>query len=113
LSIEVTDDLVSRIAVLARLELSEDEARAMKEHFRKVLSYVAELQELDTRGVDPSLFALEASNVDREDVVRSGLSNAQALSAAPASEPPFFVVPRIVGGGEEAPAGGGAVAPPA
>jgi len=97
MSIEVTDALVARVAILSRLELTAQEAHEMHGHIRKVLQYVEAIEELDLDSVDPSLFALEASNVDREDEVAASLTNVQALSAAPASEPPFFVVPRIVG----------------
>ncbi len=105
MSIEVTDSLVSRIAVLARLKLSAEESAELKNHFEKVLGYVESLEELDLSSVDPSLFSLEASNVHREDEVAESLSNEAARQAAPASEPPFFLVPRIVGGAEEAEGG--------
>ncbi len=98
MSIEVTDALVAKVAILSRLELTDEEAREMKEHFQKVLQFVEDLQELDLSEVDPSLFSIEASNVDREDEVKTSFTNAEALSAAPASEPPYFLVPRIVGG---------------
>ena len=111
MSIEVTDELVARVATLSRLQLSDEEARGVKEHFEKVLQFVDDLQQLDLEGVDPSLFSLEASNVDRADEIKPSLSNADALRAAPRSDPPYFVVPRIVGepvGGEDDEADDGA-----
>lgn len=96
MSIEVTDELVGKIAVLSRLNLTPEEIAGLKEHFEKVLEYVGELQELDTDGVDPSLFTTETSNVLRPDEGAPSLDNETALRPAPESEPPYFLVPRIV-----------------
>jgi aspartyl-tRNA(Asn)/glutamyl-tRNA(Gln) amidotransferase subunit C len=96
--IEVTDELVAHIAQLARIALSPEGASEMKEHFEKVLGFIEELQQLDTSGVDPSLFSLEASNVFRDDEPGDSLPQGVVLALAPASQPPYFVVPRIVEG---------------
>ena len=40
MSIEVTDELVEKIAVLSRLDLTREELDGFKEHFEKVLEYV-------------------------------------------------------------------------
>ena len=100
MSIEVTDELVEKIAVLSRLDLSREEIDGFKEHFEKVLEYVGELQELETDGVDLSLFTSEASNVLRPDEGAPSLPNEVALRPAPDSEPPYFLVPRIIGDAE-------------
>ncbi len=100
--IEVTDDLVSYVALLSRLDLSDEEARGMSEHFRKVLGYVEDLQELDLERVDPSLFSLDASDVLRDDEPADSLPNEAAMDIAPSTEPPYFLLPRIVDAGGEA-----------
>jgi aspartyl-tRNA(Asn)/glutamyl-tRNA(Gln) amidotransferase subunit C len=108
MSIEVTDELVHHIARLARLSLSEEEAERMKDHFRKVLAYVEELQDLDTSGVDASPSGLEAWEKLREDRATPSLSLDAVLAVAAAAEKPYFLVPRIVAAleGPEAGAGG-------
>lgn len=104
MKIEVTDEMVDRVATLASLSLADEERGELKEHFRKVLAYIAELQELDTDLVDPSHLAVERTNVYRPDQVRPGLSGEEALANAPASSGPHFQVPRIIadGGGGSA-----------
>ena len=94
---EVTDDLVMRVARLSRLGISPREVAELKDHFRKILAYVAAFQTLDTKDVDPSFFALDASNVYRADEVKPCLRAEDVLRSAPRTHPPFFVVPRIVG----------------
>jgi aspartyl-tRNA(Asn)/glutamyl-tRNA(Gln) amidotransferase subunit C len=106
--IEVTDQLVHHVARLSRLAISEDEAAALGDHFRKILAYVAEFQALDTSDVDPSHFALEAENVYRQDEPGPSLPVGDVLRNAPQANPPYFVVPRIVGDpAAQEPEGGG------
>lgn len=107
MSIEVTDELVDRIARLSRLALSPEEIREIKAHFEKVLQFVRELEELDLDSVDPSLFSLDASNIHREDEIRPSFRDGEALANAPGKKLPYFLVPRIV---EDAP-GAGEVTP--
>jgi len=106
MSIDVTDDLVAKIATLSRLSLSPEEAAEVKNHFRKILLYVEELQQLDLQGVDPSLFSLDASNVQRDDEPKASLPLADVLANAPEAKSPFFVVPRIVAEASDAGSGG-------
>lgn len=100
--IEVTDALIEGVARLSRLAISGEEAASLCEHFQKILSYVAELQTLDTGDVDPSHFAFDAVNVYREDVSRPSLPVVEALKNAPEQRHPYFAVPRIVGDEEGA-----------
>lgn len=101
MSFEVTDDLIAYVSRLARLSLTEAERRELATHFRKVIDFVEELQRLDLEDVDPSIFSLGASNVDREDEVLPSLSSEDALRNAPEKQQTFFVVPRILGGGAD------------
>ena len=102
MNIDVSDDLVRRVAILSRLELSDAEASEMQQHFRKVLGFVESLDDLDLDAVDPSLFSLDASDVVRDDEPLESLPTERAMELAPASEPPFFLLPRIVAGGGDA-----------
>ena len=87
---------VERIAGLARLRLSEAEAEAMTRHLTGILDYVRELAELDLRGVEPSVFAVQGQAPLRADEARGGLSQRVALASAPESCDGFFVVPPVI-----------------
>jgi aspartyl-tRNA(Asn)/glutamyl-tRNA(Gln) amidotransferase subunit C len=95
--IEVTDDLVRRVAALSRIAISPEETREIKKHFEKVLAFVSSFEELDLKGIDPTTFSVEASNVYREDAPAPSLSVEDALRNAPRRKDSYFVVPRIVG----------------
>jgi aspartyl-tRNA(Asn)/glutamyl-tRNA(Gln) amidotransferase subunit C len=89
---------VRRIAALARLELTAEEEQVFGEQLSAILSYVAQLEELDVSGVEPMTHALahgEATAL-REDVVERSLGPDAALANAPQREGTCFKVPRIL-----------------
>ncbi len=94
---QITDELIAEIARLARLAPSAEELAALRTHFEKVLAFVESLESLETSGVDPSHFAREAFNRQRDDDVRESLPIGDVLRNAPAARSPFFAVPRILG----------------
>ncbi len=55
---KLTLEQVKHLADLARLELSEDEAKTMTGQFAAILEYVESIQKVDTQGVEP--FAMPA-----------------------------------------------------
>ena len=94
MAITISD--VEHVALLSRLELSEEEKKKYSEELSKILSHVEQLQELDVAGVAPTAHPLPMKNVFREDVVRPSLSNEEALANAPQKEDGCFKVPQIV-----------------
>ena len=102
MSIRIDEKLVAHVARLSRLSLTEAELAEMHGHFEKVLRYVQILVSVDTTDVDPSVFALETSNVQAEDIPRESLSVDAALANAPSSRDGFFVVPRIIAEADDA-----------
>lgn len=88
---------VRRVAVLARLQLSDEEVAGFATQLGDVLSYVELLQELDTTGVEPMVHAIELTNVLREDTPRPSLPVEQAMQNAPQSDGATFLVPPILG----------------
>jgi aspartyl-tRNA(Asn)/glutamyl-tRNA(Gln) amidotransferase subunit C len=97
----VSTDMVRHVAMLSRLELSEEEVRHFETDLNNILSYVEKLGELDTSDVPPTSHSLPLSNVFREDEVRPSLSNEEALANAPEHEDGCFRVPMVIqeGGG--------------
>jgi aspartyl-tRNA(Asn)/glutamyl-tRNA(Gln) amidotransferase subunit C len=90
---------VQRIALLARLELSDEETALFVRQLTEVLEYAAQLQTLDTAGVPPTSQVLSGEAADRDDVSMPSLSNTEALANAPDPSPVtgLFRVPRVIG----------------
>ncbi len=84
------------IAALARLEISQDQARVLAVQMDDILGYMDKLNELDTTSVEPMYTPVEHVSVLRADEVRSELSREEILRNAPENNGEYFVVPRIV-----------------
>ncbi|HVB99146.1 MAG TPA: Asp-tRNA(Asn)/Glu-tRNA(Gln) amidotransferase subunit GatC, partial [Candidatus Dormibacteraeota bacterium] len=81
------------------LELTESEIETYRRQLDQILTYVENLDRLDTSGVDP-LAQVVASGTGaaiwREDEVRPAGVTGDALAAAPDARPPFFRVPKVI-----------------
>ena len=93
---KISQEDVVKVAKLARLMISNQEAEALKEQLNTILEYVAKLEELNTSGVEPTFHLLEHRNVVRSDEVKPSLSQEEALQNAPISDSGHFVVPKII-----------------
>ena len=91
----ITKETVRHIAKLARLKLSAQEEDIYTEQLGKILDYVAELQSVDTTGVQSAAHILPVNNIMRDDHVSSRQSQDMILKGAPDVENNFFRVPKI------------------
>jgi aspartyl-tRNA(Asn)/glutamyl-tRNA(Gln) amidotransferase subunit C len=93
---QVTDELVDKIAHLARLSFDEREKPEIREDLQKMIGFVEKLREIDTRNVQPLVHMSREVNVFREDLLTDSLTTREALSNAPGSNGPFFTVPKVI-----------------
>jgi len=92
-----TSDLdVAYVAKLARINLSEAEAKVFQKQLDDVLEYVEKLRRADITDVEPAAHALPIFNVFREDAPRDWFTAEQALSNAPRKANGLFIVPKVV-----------------
>ena len=101
MTVKVTLEDVKRVAELAHLKLTPDESASMEQDLNSILSYVAQLEELDTDSVAPlaeinELAGAGAPGVLREDVVRPSLDRAVVMTEAPETDLVFFKVPKVI-----------------
>ncbi|MBI5562997.1 MAG: Asp-tRNA(Asn)/Glu-tRNA(Gln) amidotransferase subunit GatC [Deltaproteobacteria bacterium] len=87
---------VSRVAELARLALTDEEAEQYTGQLTRILGYVEKLSELDTAGVEPAGAALNAQRALREDKTHDPVSNEEAVRNAPSVERGCFKVPQVI-----------------
>ena len=96
----ITRAEVERIAGLARLSLSDEEAERMTSDLDTILDYVAQLQALDTSDVEPTSHVIPLATPLRDDRVEAGLTPEQAVAGAPRAAGTAFVVPKVIEGDE-------------
>ena len=88
---------VAKVALLARLALSETEVARMAGELSKIVGFVSMLGEVDTADVAPLAHPLDTQNVFRDDVPKPSLTTAEALQAAPRHDGECFLVPAVLG----------------
>ena len=93
---KISSSDVRKVAQLARLELPEDQIETYTEQIEEILSYVDQLQEIDTENIPPTTRAVEVVNAMREDIVKVNCSREDLLNQAPSREGDFFRVPKIL-----------------
>ncbi len=91
---KITEELVSRTARLARLDLPEGEVGPITAELERILQYMDQLAELDTTGAAWSGGAL--TNVLRPDEAAPSLDRAALLAGAPEADGTCFLAPRAV-----------------
>jgi aspartyl-tRNA(Asn)/glutamyl-tRNA(Gln) amidotransferase subunit C len=87
---------VAHIATLARIRLSEAELEALAGELSHILTWVEQLNEVDTSGVAPMASAAAASLPTRDDTVTDGGCREAILVNAPRAAHGFFTVPKVV-----------------
>ncbi len=87
---------VSRIARLARLAVPDEELEALGAELSNILTWVEQLEEVETKDVPPMTSAVEVTLPEREDEVTDGGRGAEILANAPESAQGFFVVPKVL-----------------
>ncbi len=94
MSLEVTD--VKRIAHLARIEVTEDEAQATLAKLSGILGLIEQMQAVDTTGIVPMSHSQDVVQRLREDVVTEANQRELFQSIAPAVENGLYLVPKVI-----------------
>jgi len=89
-------DTVKRIARLARIAVTEDEAKGLQGELNSILGWVEQLGELDTADVEPMTAVVQVEMKKRHDVVTDGNIADDIVANAPETEDHYFVVPKVV-----------------
>ncbi len=89
---------VRYVANLVRLRLNEEEIAEFQPQLDHVLSYIEQLNEVNTDGIEPTAHASAVYNVFRPDVPRDCFTQEQATGNAPHSGSGLFLVPKVVEG---------------
>ena len=93
---EVTSEMIDRLAQLAKLKFSEEEKKELKTDLERMIEFVEKLKEVDTTGVEPLLHITNAVNILREDEVKQTITKEEALLNAPLTDGNFFKVPKVI-----------------
>ena len=93
---QVDESTVRRIARLARIKITDDEAKSLEGELTGILNWVEQLDEIDTTGVEPMTRVVAQDMKMREDKVDDGEIADAVLKNAPVVDDHYFVVPKVV-----------------
>lgn len=96
---QLDQETIKMLTRLSRIECSEDECSSLLEDLSKIITYVEQLDEIDTENVQPCNHVLtEVSNVMRDDETGKTLSRETFLANAPSHVGGMIKVPPVITG---------------
>jgi aspartyl-tRNA(Asn)/glutamyl-tRNA(Gln) amidotransferase subunit C len=93
---QVDEKTVRRIARLARIKITDAEAEGLEKELTQILEWVEQLDEVDTKNVEPMTRVVPIALKKRADKVTDGEKADDVTANAPLKEDHFFVVPKVV-----------------
>jgi aspartyl-tRNA(Asn)/glutamyl-tRNA(Gln) amidotransferase subunit C len=93
---KIDQESLKKIAHLARLEIKPEEEHAILRSMDSVLTWMEQLNEINTDGVEPLTHIMDEVNNWREDVSVNILSREEALSNAPSRNSAYIMVPKVI-----------------
>ena len=87
---------VKRVARLARIAVTEDDAVRMTGELNGILGFVEQLSEVNVDGIEPMTSVMPMAMKKRGDKVTDGDKAADVVANAPGSDNHFFMVPKVV-----------------
>jgi aspartyl-tRNA(Asn)/glutamyl-tRNA(Gln) amidotransferase subunit C len=87
---------VKRVAHLARIAVTDEDAARMEGELNAILGFVEHLSEVNVDGVEPMTSVTPMMMKKRHDVVTDGSKAEDIVANAPESTDNFFVVPKVV-----------------
>ncbi|MDP3998094.1 MAG: Asp-tRNA(Asn)/Glu-tRNA(Gln) amidotransferase subunit GatC [bacterium] len=86
---------VSHVAKLANLDLTDEENKRFAGQLSSILDYVAQLDKIDTKGVEPTSQVTGLENVTRKDEPSPSLSQEKVLKNTKSKHNGLFKVKAI------------------
>lgn len=93
---DVDEATVRRIARLARIKISDEEAQGLQSELSGILAWVEQLSEVDTDNIEPMTRVVPIELKQRDDVVTDGEQAEAVVANAPVREDQFYAVPKVV-----------------
>ena len=93
---DISGSIVKKIAHLARLYLTDKELAEQEEKLGTILTWVEQLSEVNTDGVEPMTSVVEVQLRWRKDEITDGGCAERVIKNAPESDDGFFTVPKVL-----------------
>ena len=88
---------IEKIANTARIAMDGGQKENAVKWLSQILSYVQDLENIDTAGVEPTTYMTANRDVLRDDVAGVEFSQEEALKNAPCAKKGHFAIPKVIG----------------
>ena len=92
----ITIEEVRHLALLTRINMSEEEIEQMRDQMSDILSSIEILSEVETDGIEPTGHSVDVHSVMREDISSDSIKLDEALANAPRKENSFIRVRAVL-----------------
>ncbi len=93
---KIDKEVILKVAENAKLKLTEQEKKEFLPQLKEVLEFFSHIDEVDTKGVEPSIQPVKIRNVLRQDKAKKSLSQEEALANTQHKKDSYFKGPRAV-----------------
>ena len=87
---------VAKIAKLSKLKFNEEEGGVILNDMNKMLEFIDQLNELDTKDIDPLIHMSDEVNKLRNDINQELISQKEALKNSPEKDSTYFKLPKVL-----------------
>jgi len=87
---------VQKVAMLARIRLTDDESAELGPQLSNIIGYVEQLSTVDTKGIEPTAHPHDAAMPLRANIVTNGNRRDELQAVAPKTESGLYVVPKVI-----------------
>ena len=96
MSEKISREDVRKVALLSRLEVTDEEIDRFTGQLGAILEYASMIDKLDLSDVEPTSHVMPIKNVFREDIAKNSIPVEDVLKNAPESFGNYFCVPKIM-----------------
>lgn len=94
---DVDEKTIAHLAELSDLALSAEQSKSLEKDLQSIITYISQLDELNTDGVEPTYQVFEMENVWRADeLLEQDASPDELLSLTKATEKHQIKVPKVL-----------------
>ena len=92
----IDNSTVKKVALLARIEILQNEEETLISELNNILGWVDELKKVETEKTEPMLSVFDESMFMRKDIAKSNYTSKDILKNSPENNTGFFVVPKVI-----------------
>ena len=96
MKVKINKELIEHVAEVARLKLTDKEIEKFSKELKEIIGVFSKLDRVDTKGIEPSLQAVELKNMLREDKEEKSFTQEEVLSLTEHKKDGYFKGPKAV-----------------